>query len=113
MKKFACHRLYLTPHEYLRRASVTLDEQGRVAGYQLLTEETASTEWIGGVIFLLPQEEIASDANFIELLKADSKSKETTPPLYAWHVSNYDFEQDCLTPQSVVQRLKPDTFISL
>lgn len=113
MKKFACHRLYLTLHEYLRRASVTLDEQGRVANYQLLTEETASTEWIGGVIFLLPQEEIASDANFIELLKAESKSKETTPPLYAWHVSNYDFEQDCLTPQSVVQRLKPDTFISL
>ena len=113
MKKFACHRLYLTLHEYLRRASVTLDEQGRVANYQLLTEETASTEWIGGVIFMLPQEEIASDANFIELLKAESKSKETTPPLYAWHVSNYDFEQDCLTPQSVVQRLKPDTFISL
>lgn len=113
MKKFACHRLYLTPHEYLRRASVTLDEQGRVTGYQTLTEETASTEWIGGVIFLLPQEEIASDANFIELLKADSKSKETTLPLYAWHVSNYDFEQDCLTRQSVVQRLKYDTFISL
>ena len=113
MKKFACHRLYLTPHECLRRASVTLDEQGRVAGYQTLTEETASTEWIGGVIFLLPQEEIASDANFIELLKTDSKLKETTPPLYAWHVSNYDFEQDCLTPQSVIQRLKPDTFISL
>ena len=113
MKKFACHRLYLTPHEYLRRASVTLDEQGRVAGYQTLIEETASTEWIGGVIFLLPQEEIALDANFIELLKADSKSKETTLPLYAWHVSNYDFEQDCLTPQSVVQRLKYDTFISL
>ena len=113
MKKFACHRLYLTPHEYLRRASVTLDEQGRVAGYQTLIEETASTEWIGGVIFLLPQEEIASDANFIELLKADSKSKETTLPLYAWHVSNYDFEQDCLTRQSVVQRLKHDTFISL
>lgn len=113
MKKFACHRLYLTPHEYLRRASVTLDEQGRVAGYQTLIEETASTEWIGGVIFLLPQEEIASDVNFIELLKADSKSKETTLPLYAWHVSNYDFEQDCLTRQSVVQRLKHDTFISL
>ena len=113
MKKFACHRLYLTPHEYLRRASVTLDEQGRVANYQLLTEETASTEWIGGVIFLLPQEEIASDANFIELLKADSKSRETALPLYAWHVSNYDFEQDCLTPQSVVQRLKPNTFISI
>ena len=113
MKKFACHRLYLTPHEYLRRASVTLDEQGRVADYQTLTEETASTEWIGGVIFLLPQEEIASDANVIELLKADSKSKETTLPLFAWHVSNYDFEQDCLTPQSVVQRLKPNTFISL
>ena len=113
MKKFACHRLYLTPHEYLRRASVTLDEQGRVTGYQTLTEETASTEWIGGVIFLLSQEEIASDANYIELLKADSKSKETTLSLYAWHVSNYDFEQDCLTPQSVVQRLKPDTFISL
>lgn len=113
MKKFACHRLYLTPHEYLRRASVTLDEQGRVTGYQTLTEETASTEWIGGVIFLLPQEEIASDANFIELLKADSKSRETALPLYAWHVSNYDFEQDCLTPQSVVQQLKSDTFISL
>ena len=113
MKKFACHRLYLTPHEYLRRASVTLDEQGRVANYQLLTEETASTEWIGGVIFLLPQEEIASDANFTELLKADLNPKETTEPLYAWHVSNYDFEQECLTPQSVVQRLKPDTFISL
>ena len=113
MKKFACHRLYLTPDECLKMACVTIDGEGRVAGYKPLTEETASTEWIGGVIFLLPQAEIASEANFIELLKADSKSKETTLPLFAWHVSNYDFEHDCLTPQSVVQRLKPDTIISL
>ena len=113
MKKFACHRLYLKPDECLKMACVTIDGEGRVAGYKPLTEETASTEWIGGVIFLLPQAEIASEANFIELLKADSKSKETTLPLFAWHVSNYDFEHDCLTPQSVVQRLKPDTIISL
>lgn len=113
MKIFACHRLYLTPDNFLKMACVTIDEQGRVAGYKLLTEETASTEWIGGVIFLLQQTEIASKANFNELLKADITPKDTTNPFYAWHVSNYDFEHDCLTSQSVIQRLKPDTFISL
>lgn len=113
MKKFACHRLYLKPDECLKMACVTIDGEGRVAGYKPLTEETASTEWIGGVIFLLPQAEIASEANFHELWKAGISLKDETKPLYAWHVSNFDFEHDCLTPQSVVQRLKPDTFISL
>ena len=113
MKKFACHRLYLTPDECLKMACVTIDGEGRVAGYKSLTEETASTEWIGGVIFLLPQAEIYSEANFNELFKADISPKNETNPLYAWHVSNYDFEHNCLTPQSVVQRLKTDTIISL
>ena len=113
MKKFACHRLYLTPDECLKMACVTIDGEGRVAGYKSLTEETASTEWIGGVIFLLPQAEIYSEAYFNELLNADISPKDETNPLYAWHVSNYDFEQNCLTPQSVVQRLKTDTIISL
>ena len=113
MKKFACHRLYLTHDECLKMACVTIDGEGRVVGYKSLTEETASTEWIGGVIFLLQQAEIEPEDHLNERLKANLSIGDTTNTLYAWHVSNYDFEHDCLTPQSVVQRLKTDTIISL
>lgn len=102
MKRYACHRLYLSNDQYIRQAVVTIDEEGRVSHYTTLEEESHSTEWIGGIIVLngslhFPEE------NIQEWLKLQSYP--TSGPVYAWHLSAFDFEKECTTPESILRCL--------
>lgn len=112
MKRYACHRLYITPNHFIRRPAITLDEQGRVVAYSQLQEETSSTEWIGGIALLSNTTDIPHTRELNDLLHA-CQSLSEGEPLYAWHISNIDFEHHCLTLQSTIQRLSADTIISL
>lgn len=113
MKKYACHRLYLTPTNTLRMASVTIDGTGRVCAFAELHEETSATEWIGGIILLTPTSELNSRTCFKELLEANLYPSEVILPCYAWHITNFDFTNECLTIQSTVQPLNGNTIITL
>ena len=102
VKKYACHRLYDTPEHYFPQSVVSIDEDGKVSGHTLLTEETSSTEWIGGVIVLTDQKELPASRNFHDLLRAWTKNKTC---IYAWHISCFDFQNNELTDESIIRRL--------
>lgn len=100
MKRYACHRLYLSPGQYLKQAVVTLDEEGKVCHYSKLEKEIHSTEWIGGVIILSSHSVSLPSGNIHEWLENnDDKQK------YAWHLSQFDFEKETATSQSILRRL--------
>ena len=113
MKKYACHRLYITPTTYIRMASVTIDGTGMVCSYTSLNEETSATEWIGGVILFTKEAEINLKSDFKELLEANMHPSEATLPSHAWHIANYDFANECLTAQSHIRPLNGKTIITL
>lgn len=113
MKRYACHRLYITPTTHIRMASVTINGAGKVYSYTSLKEETSATEWIGGVILLTKEAEISLRSDFKELLEANMHPSGATLPCHAWHVANYDFANECLTPQSCVRLLNGKTNITL
>lgn len=102
MKKYACHRLYLSHNQYLRQAVVTIDEAGKVSHYTTLEEEKHSTEWIGGIIILNGSLQFPSE-DIQEWFKLQSCP--SSAPVYAWHISAFDFEKECATPQSILRRL--------
>lgn len=102
IKRYACHRLYITPNNYLKQAVVTLDEKGRVCHYTNLEEEIHSTEWIGGVIILSGIHITALSKDFLKWLEENIQPDE---PIYAWHISHYNFEKEELTNQSILKRL--------
>lgn len=102
MKKFACNRLYVSYNRYVSQSVVSIDEEGKVIGYSSLVEETASTEWIGGVIFLSDKERLASSSGFKALAQEITEGGCAT---YAWHISNFDFQQEELTSDSIIRRL--------
>lgn len=102
MKKYACNRLYLNDGRYYPQSVVILDDKGEVAGHAPLTEETSFTEWIGGVIIISHQK----DSFLTQDFKTMSEEKESAGhPLYAWHISHFDFHREELTPQSIIRRL--------
>lgn len=103
MKNYACHRLYTAPSVFLRTAFVSIDETGRVKGYNTLQTENAFTEWIGGIIFLSGKQEISPKSTLNELLQANMHSSDG--PSYAWHISHFDFINERMTPQSIIRRL--------
>ena len=102
MKKYACNRLYVSYNRYVSQSVVSIDEEGKVSGYSSLVEETASTEWIGGVIFLSDKERLASSSGFKALAQEITEGGCAT---YAWHISNFDFQQEELTLDSIIRRL--------
>lgn len=102
MKKFACNRLYVSHNRYVSQSVVSIDEEGKVSGYSSLVEEIASTEWIGGVIFLSDKERLTSSSGFKALAQEITEGGCAT---YAWHISNFDFQQEELTSDSIIRRL--------
>ena len=102
MKTYACNRLYVSYNRYVSQSVVSIDEEGKVSGYSSLVEETASTEWIGGVIFLSDKERLASSSGFKALAQEITEGGCAT---YAWHISNFDFQQEELTSDSIIRRL--------
>ena len=87
IKRYGCHRVYDSNDHYLSQSVVTIASDGEVLECTPLTQETSFTEWIGGVIVLKP----LSDAQ---------ASKR-----YAWHISDFDFQQEEPTSKSIIRRL--------
>lgn len=103
-KKYACHRVYEAGKIYHSQSVVSLDEAGRVVGCSPLMEETAATEWIGGIIILSPLAEMVPTSDFQSLLKQLTLSA-SGENRYAWHIDSFDFAKESLTAQSVVRKL--------
>ena len=103
MKNYACHRLYISPSVYIKMATLTIDKLGQVRKYDTLQTENPFTEWIGGIIFLSNGLEIIRRNTLRELLEENMQP--TASPVYAWHISHYNFTNEQLTPQSIIQRL--------
>lgn len=102
-RRYACHRVYDSCNHYESQSVVAISDQGEVIGYMPLTQETSFTEWIGGVIVLSPSPEMGSVTDFKSMTNGMVHLDQT--PLYAWHVSNFDFSKEELTPQSIIRRL--------
>ena len=102
MKKYACNRLYRASEEWMPQSVVTINERGEVERIAPLIEETSATEWLGGIIILSDKKIMPSQLKFNDLLDY------LTPvemPLYAWHISDFDFQQEKMTSRSVIRRL--------
>ena len=102
MKKYACNRLYRASDEWMPQSVVTINERGEVERIAPLLEETSATEWLGGIIILSDKETLPSRLKFNELLDYLTPAE---TPLYAWHISDFDFQQNELTSRSVIRRL--------
>lgn len=102
VKKYACHRLYDAPEHYFPQSVVSVDEDGKVVGHALLTGETPSTEWIGGIIVLTGQKELPAFRNFHDLQRVLTNDSTCA---YAWHISCFDFRNNELTDKSIIRRL--------
>lgn len=59
-KRFAAHRLFIADRGYLKHQVVEL-EAGRVRDIYPLQGEQESTEWLPGIILLLPTDKYAAD----------------------------------------------------
>ena len=102
MKNYASNRLYLAYNRYVSQSVVKINDDGMVLSYSSLMEETAFTEWIGGVIFLSDKDSFTLPANFKEL---SSHITDVGNQTYAWHISHFDFQHEELTPISIIRRL--------
>ena len=102
MKKYACNRLYKSPEVFLSQSIVTINERGEVEGLAPLGEEVSATEWLGGVIILSDKKMMSPQQNFkgvLEYLAPVGK------PIHAWHISDFDFQQEEMSTQSIIKRL--------
>lgn len=104
INSFACHRLYWDIDSYQGQSVVSVNKKGEVLSSKLLDEEIEHTEWIGGVIILSSMKELSLKGGFNTLLDNAFRIKKTSP-LYAWHVSCFDFEKQDLGSQSILRRL--------
>ena len=101
IKRYACNRLYVG-EKVLLQSVVEINDKGWVECYMPLTQETPATEWIGGVIILSGNQELPLPSDFKSILQ-ESVGEEK--PMYAWHISNFDFQQEALTSASIIRRL--------
>lgn len=106
MRRFACHRLYLSPAERLSPGVVELEDGGGVCGWFALEEETSATRWIGGVIVLSP-------APCLEVLPGEAfrgfleRAACTSPGgrMYAWRITGLALPHEEFGPQARCVRL--------
>lgn len=103
-KNYACHRVYDGAHHFLSQSVVSINEDGEVMDCKPLSQETAFTEWIGGVIVLSTKKELTLPTDFDHLRQDATKGNEKSP-LYAWHISDFNFQEEALTSQSIIRRL--------
>ena len=102
-RQYACHRVYQSPGEFDGRSVVCIGMEGEVKEHYPLTDEIPSTEWIGGVIVLSGRTELPAtdnDSRWMHLM-----NEECQPPLYAWHISEFDFAKERPAPGSIIRRL--------
>ena len=103
IKKYACHRIYKGSKSFLAQSVVSVASDGKVIACTPLSEEIASTEWIGGIVVLSNQSEIACRQNFPKWIYQSVVDNQF--PIYAWHISDFDFQQENLTERSIIRRL--------
>ena len=104
LKNYACHRVYGGDIHYHTQSVVSISANGEFVECRPLTQETSFTEWIGGVIVLSPEPELTLPLDFKTLCQPTKKGDESSP-LYAWHISDFDFQEEALTAQSIIRRL--------
>jgi hypothetical protein len=102
MKKYACNRLYKAPGEWMSQSVVSINDRGEVEGYVPLVDETSATEWLGGIVILSDKDALPSKMNFNELVNYLAPEKKS---VFAWHISEFDFQQETLTSRSIIRRL--------
>lgn len=102
MRKYACHRIYTDPDHYLSQAFVAIDEEGKVIRYASFQEEMVATEWIGGVIYLTDTN-TAPNGDFHLWFNNHIKNGQT--PVYAWHLSEFNFVREEPTPNCIFSLL--------
>lgn len=103
IKKYACHRIYVGGELILTQSVVSVIPLGEVVACLPLSEEIPATEWIGGIIVLSNQTEIACRPDFQTWIHGVVIDRQL--PVYAWHISDFNFQQESLTEQSVIQQL--------
>ena len=99
MKRYAAHRIYISPTQVVGRSVITLNEKGEAVAYEPFAAEVPYTQWIGGVIFLSSQEKLTGEEIirlFFTEKQEDGDETQSSLPLYAWHVSDFDFKMDQL-----------------
>lgn len=104
VRNYACHRVYDAPNHYRPQSVVTITTYGEVLEIKPLSHESAFTEWIGGIILLSSETELTLPTDF-KTLRLQMKEGDPSSPLYAWHISGFNFQEEELTPQSIVRRL--------
>lgn len=104
MKRFACHRLYAGNGYVLQKAVVCINEAGEIQSYEPLEGETPFTQWIGGVILVnsSPLWELKGTFSVLCNELSELPANHTS---FAWHLTDFDFEKEEITPQSRLYRL--------
>lgn len=102
MKKYAVHRIYISKTQYITQASLSINSKGEVEHYAPFIDETAATEWLGGIVILSDRIETKKTKDFQTLLNYLTT---TGRPIYAWHISKIDFQSFNLTSRSQIKRL--------
>lgn len=102
MRKYACNRLYYSSDKYLSPAVVDLDDTGCVISFALLENEQAATKWIGGIIVLSEDNDLRMKKDFHHFLLMSKTSREA---IYAWHISDFDFDKENFSSNSILKRL--------
>ncbi|WP_455672828.1 hypothetical protein [Phocaeicola sp.] len=105
MKRFACHRLYVSPGECYAKGVAELENDGRVCACFRLEEEISATQWIGGVIVLSSEESLERERGetFQAFVQRVLERAEGT--VYAWHIADFDWVREEFTSQSKPVRL--------
>lgn len=92
-KQFAAHQVIVSANCRFKQQVVEIEDK-IVSGYFPLTEEIASTEWVGGTIILSSYrsdeiKQITFPMEFESLIMLLTENQ-TLPVRYAWHVSAED-----------------------
>lgn len=103
MKRYACHRLFFSQDKFFRQSVVAVDGEGKVLEYKPMVEEMDHTEWLGGIIILSPLWKYDRKGDFLTTLH--DLTKNVGQPLYAWHLSDFDYVHNTCTQTSVLRLL--------
>lgn len=107
MKRFACHKLFITPQLVYPQSVVEVDAAGYFQNHFVLSQEVRGTAWIGGVCFLSPHLSLAtlSAQAAWEQFCSHAACTDKEKPLYVWHLVPFDFVNNCCTNQTRLQQL--------
>lgn len=108
MRRIAAHRIYHISNKAITCLPlhvVSIDDEGNVSDIVSLQEETAQTEWFGGILLITPsysppQTNESWQAYLVRLQKkvVNSTSK-------AYHIPDFDFESEEMTKHSRITKL--------